>query len=78
MREEKVTKSKNSALQGSENCEYFIDIIELLRIMDLTNTLTCVYSVPKMTRKQMQNNLIQRPFWHTSEHYDSMIAHHPF
>src|SRR3989304_8368518 len=46
--------------------------------MDLTNALICVYSVPMLTREQMQNNLIQRLFWHTSERDESKVADHLF
>jgi len=45
---------------------------------DLTNFLTYAYSVPMLTREQMQNNLIQRLFWHTSERDESKVAQHLF
>ena len=31
-----------------------------------------------LTREQMQNNLIERLFWHTSERDESKVAHHLF
>jgi len=50
----------------------------LLLFSDLTNFLTYAYSVPMLTREQMQNNLIQRLFWHTSERDESKVAQHLF
>jgi hypothetical protein len=44
--------------------------------MDLTNPLIYVYSVSMVTREQIQNNLIERLFWHTSERDESKVAHH--
>ena len=46
--------------------------------MDLTNPLIYVYSVPMLTQEQMQNNLIERLFWHTSERDESKVADHLF
>jgi hypothetical protein len=46
--------------------------------MDLTNPLIYVYAVPMLTREQMQNNLIERLFWHTSERNESKVAQHLF
>jgi hypothetical protein len=45
--------------------------------MNLKNLLIYVYSVPMLTREQMQNNLIERIFWHTSERDESRVTHHP-
>ena len=44
----------------------------------MTNSLIYVYSVPMLTREQMQNNLIQRLFWHTSERDESKVADYLF
>jgi hypothetical protein len=49
-----------------------------LLFLDLTNFLTYAYSVPMLTREQMQNNLLQRLFWHTSEREESKVAQHLF
>jgi len=46
--------------------------------MDLTNPLIYAYSVPMVTREQMQNTLIERLFWHTSERDESKVAQHLF
>ncbi len=46
--------------------------------MNLTDPLIYVYCVPMVTREQMQNNLIERLFWHTSERDESKVAQHLF
>jgi hypothetical protein len=46
--------------------------------LDLTNLLIYAYSVPMLTREQIQNTLIERLFWHTSERDESKVAQHLF
>src|SRR4030043_25417 len=46
--------------------------------MNLTSPLIYVYSVSMVTREQMQNTLIERLFWHTSERDESKVAQHLF
>jgi len=66
--------AKNNAPEATKNCFYLIDIIALFRFADLTNTLLYAYPVVMITRERMQNTLIQRLFWHTSERDESNIG----
>ena len=71
-------EQKIMPLKPLKNRFYIIDIITLFRFTDLTSVLLYAYPVVMITREQMQNTLIERLFWHTSERDDSKVADHLF
>ncbi len=67
---------KNNVCKATTNFAYIIDIIILLRLVNLTNLLSYAYAVGMLTREQMQTTLIERLFWHTAERNDAKVADH--